>query len=68
MQNKLFFFDNVFIKKTRCDDTITNLIKFYLRQLSFINKLKIVRSLLGLGPIIKEITGKFTETVKRKKW
>ena len=41
---------------------------FYLRQLSFINKLKYVRSLLGLGPVIKEITGKFTETVKRKKW
>ena len=39
---------------------------FYLRRLSFINKLKInVRSLLGLR--LKEIIRIVTETIKRKK-
>ena len=58
-----------FFEKTRCDDTITSLIKFYLHRLSFINKPEVrsARSLLGLGPLIKEITGKFIEIVKRKK-
>ena len=55
-------------KKTRFSDIITSLIKFYLRQSSFVNKLKIykVKSLLGLGPFAKEITGKFMEPVKEK--
>ena len=42
------------------------MILFYLRWLSFINKLKInVRSLLGLDLNITEITGKFVATVKK---
>ena len=45
-----------------------SLISFYLNRLIFINKLKInVISLLGLGLTTRKITGKFVETVKRKK-
>ena len=44
-----------------------DLILFYLRRLSFINKLKInVIILLGLGSTTREITGKLIEIVKRK--
>ena len=44
------------------------LILFCLLRLVLLNNLKVnARSLLGLGPTITEITGKFIETIQRKK-